>query len=98
MSFRFFLFGVLKVSEASIRAAIECQPPLTVADAAAWLNVSAGTIYGLCAAGKLAHSRIGLGRGTIRIKREALDALLREGQKKAVDRPRLTLNDLRLAL
>lgn len=45
---------------------------LTVKAAAAELGVSAGLIYLLCSRGKLRHERHGLGRGTIRIPREAL--------------------------
>ncbi len=45
----------------------------TVKTAAKELGVSASLVYGLCAAGKIRHERHGLGRGTIRITREALD-------------------------
>jgi excisionase family DNA binding protein len=45
---------------------------LTVKRAAEILNVSQGLIYALCAQGKLEHERYGLGRGTIRIREEAL--------------------------
>jgi excisionase family DNA binding protein len=40
---------------------------LTVRQAAARLEVSSTTIYGLVAAGKLGCIRVGLGRGAIRI-------------------------------
>lgn len=46
--------------------------PLTVADAAAALGVSQRTVYDLCDAGRLRHSRIGRGRGCIRITRDAI--------------------------
>lgn len=46
---------------------------LTVKQAATELGISASLVYGLCAAGKIRHERHGLGRGTIRIPREALD-------------------------
>lgn len=46
--------------------------PLTVAQAATALGVSQRTIYDLTTSGKLRHSRIGRGRGTIRITRDAL--------------------------
>ena len=46
---------------------------LTVKDAARILNVSPALVYTLCAQGKLEHERYGLGRGTIRIRPEALD-------------------------
>ena len=44
----------------------------TVKKAAEILGVSQALIYGLCAAGKIAHERYGLGRGTIRISEAAL--------------------------
>ncbi|MCE9530573.1 MAG: helix-turn-helix domain-containing protein [Planctomycetes bacterium] len=46
---------------------------LTIKQAAEKLGVSAGLVYGLCAAGKIRHERFGLGRGTIRIPDEAMD-------------------------
>lgn len=42
------------------------HPLLSVRDVATQLNVSTQTIYDLCAAGKLPHRRIGVGRGAIR--------------------------------
>ena len=45
---------------------------LTVKHAAEILNVSQGLVYALCAQGKLEHERYGLGRGTIRIREDAL--------------------------
>jgi excisionase family DNA binding protein len=47
--------------------------PLTVREAAKKLGVSPGTIYGLCAGGRLRHHRIGLGRGVIRIDAEEVE-------------------------
>lgn len=47
---------------------------LTVAESASVLRVSERTIYGLCSSGKLRHTRIGAGRGTIRIRRYDLDS------------------------
>ncbi len=47
---------------------------LTVKEAAARLGVSTKLVYALCAAGKIIHERHGLGRGTIRISEEALEA------------------------
>jgi excisionase family DNA binding protein len=44
----------------------------SVAEAAKELGVSAGTVYALCAARKLRHERIGLGRGRIRIPEDAI--------------------------
>lgn len=51
---------------------------LTVAQAAERLNVAAKTVYDLCGSGKLAHHRIGAGRGTIRIKPGDLEEYRRE--------------------
>jgi excisionase family DNA binding protein len=45
---------------------------LTVKRTAEMLNVSPGLIYALCATGKLEHERYGLGRGTIRIREDAI--------------------------
>jgi excisionase family DNA binding protein len=45
---------------------------LTAKEAAQRLGVSAALVYALCASGKIAHERHGLGRGTIRISEEAL--------------------------
>ena len=45
---------------------------LSVKQAAARLGVSAQTVYGLCAAHRLRHSRVGLGRGKIAISEEAI--------------------------
>jgi excisionase family DNA binding protein len=53
--------------------AIDKPSLLTVAQVAAALNVSPGTIYRLIESGKLRHSRFGSGRGTIRIRPEDLD-------------------------
>lgn len=47
---------------------------LTVKEAAAVLRVSAALVYSLCSQGMLEHERYGIGRGTIRIRPEALDA------------------------
>jgi excisionase family DNA binding protein len=65
----------------------------TVAEVAAWLKVKPGVIYALCKAGRLTHSRIGLGRGTIRINKKALDAYIAQGSQEG-QRYRVTLKDL----
>jgi len=59
---------------------------LTVKRAAEILNVSPALVYALCAQGKLGHERYGLGRGTIRIREEALS----QYQAQAVQSPALT--------
>ena len=53
--------------------------PLTVAQAADLLAVSTGTIYAACRSRQLAHFRLGLGRGAIRIERAALNAYKNRG-------------------
>jgi excisionase family DNA binding protein len=49
---------------------------LTVKQVAERLGVSADTVYALCQARKLAHVRVGVGRGHIRVTEEALAASL----------------------
>jgi excisionase family DNA binding protein len=71
--------------------------PLTVTEAAAWLKVSPSTVYALCQAGELDHFRVGLGRGSIRTNKKALLDYTQKGIRK-LDRPHLTLHDLRQAL
>lgn len=46
---------------------------LTVTEAASMLRVAEATIYDMCNSGRLAHTRYGAGRGTIRIKRADLE-------------------------
>jgi excisionase family DNA binding protein len=62
---------------------------MTVREAAERLGVSAQTVYQLCAARKLRHVRIGLGRGTVRISEEAIAEYLRraEGAPDAAPAP-----------
>ena len=50
---------------------------LTVREASLRLGVSAATVYGLCAACRLRHSRVGMGRGKIRIPEDAVDEYLK---------------------
>lgn len=50
---------------------------LNVKEAAERLNVSAATIYLLCASRRLRHSRVGLGRGKISITEEAVAEYLK---------------------
>ena len=49
---------------------------MTVAQAAIKLEVSQSTVYGLVAAGKLRHVRVGLRRGVIRIPDDAIEEYL----------------------
>jgi excisionase family DNA binding protein len=51
---------------------------LTVKQVAERLGVSQATIYEMCARRKLTHLRLGVGRGTIRLRDEDLDAFLQE--------------------
>ena len=55
---------------------------LTVQQAAALFNIPARTLYALCADGSLPHARIGMGRGTIRIKPADLNRLVSNGSSK----------------
>jgi excisionase family DNA binding protein len=50
---------------------------MTVRQAADRLGVSCQTVYNLCAARLLRHSRIGLGRGKIAISQEAIAEYLK---------------------
>lgn len=50
---------------------------MTVKETAERLHCSPSTVYQLCGFGKLPHSRIGLGRGVIRIAEGDIDELLR---------------------
>ena len=49
---------------------------LTVQKVAEQLGVAVGTVYQLCAAGKLVNLRIGTGRGAIRIEPAAVIAFI----------------------
>lgn len=57
---------------------------LNVNDAAKELGISPSLVYRLCASGKIRHERHGLGRGTIRIPRDALDEYRRAAEVKCV--------------
>jgi excisionase family DNA binding protein len=57
---------------------------LTVREAAAILGVKPVTVYALCAAKKIRHERIGVGRGAIRIPPDAIDEY-RKRQTVAVE-------------
>lgn len=49
---------------------------LTIKQASELLKLSSSLLYALCASGKIAHHRCGLGRGTIRITKKALEDYL----------------------
>lgn len=51
----------------------------SVKETAPLIGLCEETVYGLCASGRLAHSRLGAkaGRGRIRISDEAIEAFLR---------------------
>jgi excisionase family DNA binding protein len=57
---------------------------MTVIEAAKLLEVQPSTVYALCAARRLGHSRYGLGKGTIRIEPADLDAYMRSSRVEAV--------------
>jgi excisionase family DNA binding protein len=72
----------------------------TVKTAAKELGISSSLVYGLCAAGKIRHERHGLGRGTIRIPREALDEYRKHSTVSGADgvaAPALKLKHLKLS-
>lgn len=64
---------------------------LSVKQTAKELGISQSLVYGLCAVGKIRHERHGLGRGTIRIPREALD----EYRKRAEATPKAEIVGLK---
>jgi excisionase family DNA binding protein len=49
---------------------------LRVAEVAQCLGISQALVYQLLAEGRIAHFRLGMGRGTIRIRSEDVDAYL----------------------
>ena len=58
---------------------------MTIKDAAERLHVSEKTVRNLLKAGRIAHHRIGAGRGVVRITAEALDRYLAECEVKERD-------------
>ena len=60
---------------------------MRVKEVAARLEVSPATVYGLIAVGKLRCSRVGLGRGVIRISEEQLADYLRASEPVPKQRP-----------
>lgn len=59
---------------------------LTVNEASECLRVSAATVYALCAAKKLRHQRVGVGRGKILISVEAIAEYLAKGTVASTER------------
>jgi len=59
--------------------------PLTVREAAPLLRLSQASVYALCAAKKLRHQRVGLGRGKIVIPPESIDEYLANGTVKSTE-------------
>ena len=53
--------------------------PFTVKEAAVQLRISAATVYALCAARKLRHQRVGMGRGKLLVPADAIAEYLRKG-------------------
>lgn len=60
---------------------------LTVRQAASRLNVSEKTVRNLVSCGKLAHHRIGAGRGVIRISEQALNQHLADSEVRESSPP-----------
>jgi excisionase family DNA binding protein len=58
---------------------------LTVKEAAPKLRLSPASVYALCAAKKLRHQRVGLGRGKILIPPEAITEYLSKGTVGSVE-------------
>jgi excisionase family DNA binding protein len=60
---------------------------LTVRQASSRLNLSVSLVYDLCRQGLISHYRCGLGRGTIRIDENALEAYLDRSKMIVQARP-----------
>jgi excisionase family DNA binding protein len=69
---------------------------LKVKEAAQKLGISISLVYGLCAAGRLRHERFGIGRGTIRIPEDALEAYRRAAEVNAPAAPAIALKHITL--
>jgi excisionase family DNA binding protein len=61
------------------------QDRFTVSEAAPKLRLSAASVYALCAAKKLRHQRVGVGRGKILIPADAIDEYLAKGTVKSTE-------------
>jgi excisionase family DNA binding protein len=57
----------------------------TVKEAAPLLRLSAASVYALCAAKKLRHQRVGLGRGKIVIPPDAITEYLARGTVRSIE-------------
>ncbi len=57
---------------------------LSVKEVAERLNVSLGTVYALVSKGTIKAFRIGIGRGTLRIPEESLDAYLKGAEVEPI--------------
>ena len=73
----------------------------TVQEVAKLLHVSAATVYQLCSQRKLAHFRVGTGRGAIRIQQEDLDkyvaaATVQTEEPKSPKPPPIKLKHLKI--
>ncbi len=68
---------------------------MTVREAAAVLEVSTDLVYRLCAVGRLAHTRIGLGRGVIRIEPADVAELKASGRVDAGPAPPANRHQIR---
>ncbi len=60
---------------------------MNVREAAARLEVSPSTVYGLVAAGKLKCCRVGMGRGVIRVYEEHIAEFIRGTEPPSVSVP-----------
>jgi excisionase family DNA binding protein len=78
---KWYLSECLAAVAATVQASKPKSDLLTVRQAAAQLNVSQRTIYDLVESGRLKCQRIGIGRGTIRIRSRDLDGCLAEPAK-----------------
>ena len=58
---------------------------MTVREAAGRLRLSAASVYALCAAKKLRHQRVGVGRGKILIPPDAIDEYLAKGTVRSTE-------------
>ena len=58
---------------------------LTVKEAAPRLRLSPTSVYALCAAKKLRHQRVGVGRGKILIPPDAITEYLAKGTVKSME-------------